>query len=136
MAISGLTDKQERFAQLVVELSSKSEAYRRVYDCENMTDKSINEEACRTSMNLKVSARIEELRDELAIQSLWRRVNSVNGLKKIAESNEAQHKDIVAAIKALNSMYGWDKQTIDNISSDGSMSPKGKSLDDFYKDSE
>lgn len=129
-----LTDKQEKFAQLLVEVGSKSEAYRQSYDVSNMTSKTVNEEACRLSMNPKVAARVEEIRDELAIKSLWRRVDSVSKLKKIAESGQAQDKDIVAAVKALNSMYGWDKQTIDHQSSDGSMATKGKSLDDFYND--
>ncbi len=38
------------------------------------------------------------------------------------------------AIFALKNM-GWDdKHQVDNTSSDGSMSPKGRSLDDFYAD--
>jgi phage terminase small subunit len=37
------------------------------------------------------------------------------------------------AIKQLAKMQGWETpQKIDHTSSDGSMSPKGKSLDDFY----
>ena len=40
---------------------------------------------------------------------------------------------IVFALK----QYGWnDKQQIDHTSSDSSMSPKGKTLDDFYSDSD
>jgi hypothetical protein len=39
------------------------------------------------------------------------------------------------AIFNLKNNFGWrDKQELDHTSSDGSMTPKGKSLDDFYTD--
>lgn len=39
--------------------------------------------------------------------------------------------------KLVLANHGYhDKQQIDNTSSDGSMSPKGKNLDDFYGDSD
>lgn len=124
MAIQ-LTDKQEKFAQLVVEVSSKSEAYRRVYDCENMNNNSIGVEANRVYNNPKVSLRIQEIRDELAMLAMWSKVDSVKTLKKVAEQAE-RDGDIVSAVKALNAMYGYDKQVIDHTSSDGSMSPASK----------
>lgn len=43
--------------------------------------------------------------------------------------------DQQAAIKQLAIMQGWDSATkFDHTSSDGSMTPKGRDLDDFYKD--
>lgn len=42
-----------------------------------------------------------------------------------------------AITKMMMTKHGYsDKQEIDHSSTDGSMSPKGKTLDDFYKDSE
>ncbi len=58
------TDKKEKYSQLVVKLGNKSEALRLSYDCSNMTDKTINETASRLSSEIKVSARIDELRQE------------------------------------------------------------------------
>lgn len=44
--------------------------------------------------------------------------------------------DQQAAIKQLATMQGWESASkIDLTSSDGTMSPKGKTLDDFYSDS-
>lgn len=128
-----LTDKQEKFAQLVVELSSQSESYRRAYDAENMTDKQIHEESCKLASNPKVARRIESIRDQVLIASMWRMTDSLEVLSSIAKDGE-KDSDKVASVKAINAMYGWDKQTVDNISSDGSMSPAPKTLDDFYDD--
>ena len=47
---------------------------------------------------------------------------------------DAKTGDKINAVKAINQMHGWDKQTIDHTSSDGSMSPREpKTLDDFYE---
>lgn len=59
----GLTKKQEIFAQAVITEDNQSNAYRKAYDCEGMTDKSVNEEASRVAGNLKVASRVAELRD-------------------------------------------------------------------------
>jgi hypothetical protein len=46
-----------------------------------------------------------------------------------------QHGNTTGAIFALKNM-GWsDKQELDHTSSDGSMSPERKTLDDFYGES-
>lgn len=48
----------------------------------------------------------------------------------------ATHSDCVrAAMFWAKTRMGWrETSQVDHTSSDGSMSPKGKSLDDFYKD--
>lgn len=58
------TDKKEKYSQLVVSLGNKSEALRQSYDCSNMTDKTINETASRLSKEVKVTARIEVIRNK------------------------------------------------------------------------
>lgn len=60
-----LTDKQEKFAQLVVKYSNQSKAYREAYDVkEGTTDKSVSEQASTLANDLTVSSRIEEIRKE------------------------------------------------------------------------
>ena len=60
-----LTDKQERFAQLVVKLGNQSEAYRQAYDVkETTTNESIHVRASELMSNSKISVRVEELREE------------------------------------------------------------------------
>jgi len=120
--VADLTPKQERFAQLYVELGSAAEAYRRAYSS------GAKPETCQRSghdalHHPKISARIEEIRDQIAERALWKRLKSVEVLSSVALEGE-KDSDRVAAVKALNAMYGWDKQTIDHTSSDRSMSPR------------
>lgn len=60
-----LTPKQEKFVRNLIKGMSQREAYKNSYDAENMTDKSIDEEACRLFKDSKVSSRYKELQDRL-----------------------------------------------------------------------
>jgi phage terminase small subunit len=65
-----LTVKQEAFARAYIENNGNaSEAYRQAYTAENMTAKTVWEAACRTLATRKVSARIDELRAEIALRN-------------------------------------------------------------------
>ena len=60
-----LTDKQEKFSQLVVTLGNQSEAYRQAYDVSSTTTmESINVNASKLMADAKVSLRVEELRNK------------------------------------------------------------------------
>lgn len=60
-----LTDKQEKFAQLVVKLGNQSEAYRQAYDVkETTTIESVNVQASVLMSDLNISLRVQELREE------------------------------------------------------------------------
>lgn len=121
--MSNLTPKQERFAQLYVELGTAAEAYRRAYET------SAKPETCQREghvvlHNPKVAARVEAIRERMEELAIWKRLDSLRTLADIASNAKAQDKDKVAAVKAINSMHGWDKTTIDHMSSDGSMTPR------------
>lgn len=60
-----LTPKQEKFVRNLIKGMSQREAYKNSYDAENMTDKSIDEEACRLFNDSKISSRYKELQDRL-----------------------------------------------------------------------
>ena len=60
-----LTDKQEKFAQLVVKLGNQSEAYRQAYDVKETTSEQVvYNEASKLATARYVSVRIEELREQ------------------------------------------------------------------------
>lgn len=60
-----VTEKQEKFLKNIVYKSmSQREAYRDAYDCERMTDKSIDECASKLLKNTKVISRKKELQRE------------------------------------------------------------------------
>jgi phage terminase small subunit len=54
-----LTIKQEKFAQGLFAGLSQREAYKQAFNCDKMTDKTIDEAACRLADNSKVTARIK-----------------------------------------------------------------------------
>ena len=65
--MKALTPKQEKFANLYVELCNASEAYRQAYDVSESTkDSSVNEQASRLLSDLNISSRVEELREDTA----------------------------------------------------------------------
>ena len=144
--MAGLTSKQEAFARLVAEGSSQADAYRSAFNSKAKPE-SVHVNASKLMSDAKVSLRVEELKQELAEKSLWTRLNSVEvlasiarGRSNISEDGEpvepARDSDRVNAVKALNSMHGWDKQTIDHTSSDGSMTPSFGALYGTNDDSE
>ena len=60
-----LTPKQERFIQNIVSGMSQRQAYKEAYDAENMTDETIDKEACLLFNSPKISERYRELIEEL-----------------------------------------------------------------------
>ena len=60
-----LTAKQEKFVRNLIKGMSQREAYKNSYDAENMSDKTIDENACRLFADSKIKARYQELQDRL-----------------------------------------------------------------------
>lgn len=98
---SGLTAKQDRFAQLVVEGSSYSAAYRAVYDAGSMSLPSVWREAHRLSRNEKVASRIAELvslrQREACMQASSRAYRVVAELENIMTSAKSDTARLRAA---------------------------------------
>lgn len=69
-ARKGLTAKQEAFAKLVAAGQTLASAYRQAYDCSNMADATIWNNASRLMSHNGVSARIDQLVRQLDEQSL------------------------------------------------------------------
>lgn len=133
-----LTQKQEAFVSAyVANGGNASEAYRTAYETsETWTNNAVRTEACRMMKHPYISLAIKELQDELQMHAKWNRIDSLERLKEVAQGliEGSKPSDVVAAVKVINQMFGWDKQVLDHQSSDGSMTPTGKSLDDFYAD--
>ena len=58
-----LTAKQENFVELLTQGTSQASAYRGAYETQNMSDKTVWEEASRLRRHPKVSARIFRARE-------------------------------------------------------------------------
>lgn len=65
-----LTGKQEKFIRNLIQGMSQREAYKNSYDTENMTDKSIDEVACRLFNDDKIKSRYNELIERAANASV------------------------------------------------------------------
>lgn len=128
-----VTIKQEKFCQRYIETGNASEAYRFSY-AGKLNPNALAVEACRLLDSPNVSLRIEELRKshakrhEITLESLLFELEEARQLAM--ETGKAG--PAVQASMGKAKLVGLDKQIIDHTSSDGTMSPKGLSLDDFY----
>ncbi len=83
-----LTAKQENFVELLTQGTCQSSAYRGAYNTQNMSDKTVWEEASRIRKHPKVSTRILELEKEKEarrrLQAVSREERVLNELDRIA----------------------------------------------------
>jgi hypothetical protein len=74
-----LPAKQERFARLVSIGESQTDAYRKAFGAEGMTDKSVHEAACKLAHSSKVEPRIEQLK-AVQLRCDWQDMNKMRAL--------------------------------------------------------
>ena len=84
-----LTSKQESFAQAIVDGFPQVDAYKRAYNSENMDPSTVYQEASRVANNRKVAARVEELREAVAVMVVEKRAWDLDRLVDEAETNMA-----------------------------------------------
>ena len=106
-----LTAKQEKFAQSIADGMNQSDAYRSAYNTGLMKDNSINVNASKMASDTKVALRVAALKSALESKGLWTREKSVLALSSIADDGESKAGEIVAAVKELNSMHGFNAPT-------------------------
>ena len=129
--IAKLTHQQEAFCRYVADGLNQSDAYRSAYNAENMTDKSIHENASKVAAHAKVQPRLRELKEELEEQQLWSRENSVKVLAVIARDGDLLTSARVSSVKELNAMHGFNEPVkIDLSSTDGTMTPVHQMTDE------
>lgn len=109
MPAGKLTEKQEAACQAYIECGgNQSEAYRTAYNAENMTSKTVWEEACRLFADPKVSARVLELqeihreRHNVTVDSITKELDAA---KTIAEE-ERQPAAMTGAILGKAKLHG------------------------------
>lgn len=103
-----LTPKKEKFAQCVADGMSQADAYRSAFDVGATTkQETIYKRASELMSNGEVSGRVAELREQLSAKALWTRQDSVQALISVLSNPESQ-KDVIAAVKELNAMHGFN----------------------------
>ena len=141
-----LTPKQENFAQLFVELGNATDAYLKAYDCSPTIKRTTAaRKASELLENNKVLKRVENIRGKLSAKMMYSKEEILTELMNIVKdyrefkdiamsidptdpdlrshvyilSGLAKSSDAVAALKAISSMLGFDKEqkaeTINNI---------------------
>lgn len=87
-----LTAKQEKFVRNLIQGMSQREAYKNSYDAENMTDKSIDEEACRLFNDIKIATRYKELMDRAATASVMTAQERLEFLTEVITGIQREHR--------------------------------------------
>jgi phage terminase small subunit len=103
---SMLTAKQEKFIQNIVAGMTQRQAYKDAYDAENMTDNSIDVEACKLFNNPNVALRYKELLEKLEHKAIMTALDKRKMLKEIAESSENSVLERLKAVDIDNKMAG------------------------------
>ena len=101
-----LTPKQEKFAQNVAKGMTFSDAYRNSYDASKMVDETVHKRASELAQKGEIAGRINKLKEQLSERQLWSREDSIK--KLIEVMSDARPNDVIAAIKELNNMHGFD----------------------------
>ena len=122
-----LTPKQEKFAQVYVETSNASEAYRQAYNASKMKPETITRKAFDLMQDGNVTARLKEIREELAKAS---QVGLKELLEELEQARQAalgcespQSSAAVAATMGKAKLLGLDKQVVEHSNPDGSLRP-------------
>lgn len=106
-----LTAKQEAFSQAIAGGMTQADAYRSAYNTAKMKPESVWSKASELMADVKVASRVTSLKSALESKALWTRERSVQALAAIADGSEAKANEIVAAIKELNLMHGFNAPT-------------------------
>lgn len=101
-----LTPKQEMFVQKIVEGMSQADAYRSAYSTKRMSDKTIHEAASRLMGDSKVAARVKELRDQIASDSIMTAQERLEWLTRVIQSEKVTIADKLKASDQMNKMQG------------------------------
>jgi phage terminase small subunit len=106
-----LTAKQEQFVKNIIDGMSQADAYRNAYDTSRMADKTIHEKSSRLMADGKVKARLQELRDKIANESVMSATKRAERLTEFA--NYEDPNVAMKAIDLLNKMTGEYVQKVE-----------------------
>lgn len=117
-----LTPKQEAFCQAYIETGNASEAYRKAFDARRMKPETVNRSAFDLLQNHKITARLDELRAEIAkrhevtVDSLLDELEEARQLARDMAKPEA----MVSATMGKAKITGHDKKILQHQNPDGS----------------
>lgn len=101
-----LTPKQEKFVQNIIEGMSQADAYRSAYSTKNMSDKTIHEAASRLMADSKISARVQELRDQISNEKIMNAQERMEWLTEVIHNTREKTENRLKAVDIMNKMQG------------------------------
>lgn len=107
--MADLTAKQEAFAKLVADGCNKADAYRKAYNAK-YSPEVMRVRGNETAKKPNVAARIAELKADVRKLELWSKEDSIKALISIVKAPD-KASDVVAAVKELNNMHGFNSAT-------------------------
>lgn len=111
-----LTQKQEEFCNYYIETGNASEAYRRAFCCQKMSEKTIWEKASVLLSKDKVRTRVRELQEEQKNKSDITKEKILNELSNIAFSSIAEMHNTWIERKEFDNLTPKQKSAIKSIS--------------------
>ena len=112
---SELTPKQEKYAQMYVKYGSKTVAYKKAYNTENMKPESINRLAFEVHENVKVTSRIAEIQAELEKRNAMTLDKVIKSIADIATFDIAEIYDEDGKIKPIHEMPKKARSAIQSL---------------------
>ena len=120
---NALTARQSRFAALVIEGRTLSDAYRQAYTADKMSDASIHREAHRLRHSPKIAPIIEAGIADALGDAVWSRKRAITRLMELNDAALSEIEDgnitptVVSAfttsLDRLNRLHGTDKTQSD-----------------------
>ena len=95
------------FCQAVTRGLSQSDAYKLAYKTGNQRPATTSNNAYMLRKNSDVTARMTELREDLAERGLWSREDSINAMIDVIREPDNQTCKI-SAVRVINEMYGFN----------------------------
>lgn len=110
-----MTIKQEKFCNKYLECGNASEAYRFAYNCQKMSDTTIQNNAYMLLQNSEIKARIEYLKTHLAEAAGISALRIIREHQKIAFSDATRVRSGWMTLKEFNELTDDEKACIKSI---------------------
>lgn len=107
-----LTDKQEKYCQYRMQGMSQRQAYRKAFPNNRQADEVVDSQASRLEKNVKVSARLKELREKVQKKGILTVQQILELLTKDAQSGELKAQDRHRAMDMILKVNGAYTQNI------------------------
>lgn len=101
-----LTAKQEKFCQNIVKGMTQVDAYRDAYNTSKSADKTVHENACRLAADSKIVARVNELRKQIATDSIMSAQERLEWLTNLVHDSVTNTDAKLRALEIMNKMTG------------------------------